>query len=63
MSEYTIEDLYKKVDRLIHHCESLKERESSLLAERSLLIEKNEIARTRVEAMIGQLKSLQQTTG
>ena len=63
MSEYTIEDLYKKVDQLIHHCESLKARESSLLSERSRLIEKNDLARTRVEAMIGQLKNLQQTTG
>lgn len=63
MSEYTIEDLYKKVDQLIHHCESLKASESSLLSERSRLIEKNELARTRVEAMIGQLKNLQQTTG
>jgi cell division protein ZapB len=63
MSEITIEDLYKKVDQLINHCESLKARESSLLVERSRLIEKNELARTRVEAMIGQLKNLQQTTG
>ena len=63
MSEYKIEDLYKKVDQLIHHCESLKASESSLLSERSRLIEKNELARTRVEAMIGQLKNLQQTTG
>ncbi len=63
MSENTIENLYKKVDQLINHCESLKARESSLLIERSRLIEKNELARTRVEAMIGQLKNLQETTG
>ncbi len=63
MSENTIENLYKKVDQLINHCESLKARESSLLVERSRLIEKNELARTRVEAMIGQLKNLQETTG
>ena len=63
MSENTIESLYKKVDQLINHCEALKARESSLLIERSRLIEKNELARTRVEAMIGQLKNLQETTG
>ena len=63
MSKNTIEDLYKEVDQLIKHCELLKARESSLLAERSRLIEKNELARARVEAMIGQLKNLQQTTG
>jgi cell division protein ZapB len=63
MSKNTVENLYKKVDQLINHCESLKARESSLLIERSRLIEKNELARTRVEAMIGQLKNLQDTTG
>ncbi len=32
MSKNTIEDLYKKVDQLIMHCELLKARESSLFA-------------------------------
>jgi cell division protein ZapB len=63
MPKNTTEELYKKVDQLIKHCESLKAREVSLLLERAHLIEKNELARTRVEAMIGQLKNLHQTTG
>ena len=70
MSEYTIEELYNKVDQLIRHCEKLSTdkdelqlREQQLLQEREKLIEKNELARTRVEAMIGHLKKLQQSTG
>lgn len=66
MSEYSIEELYTKIDRLIDYCAELKNnnqglklREQQLLHEREKLIEKNELARTRVEAMIGELKSLQ----
>ncbi|MGH1440087.1 MAG: TIGR02449 family protein [Cellvibrionaceae bacterium] len=63
MSEHTIEELSHKVDQLIRHCDNLKQREQQLLEERSRLIEKNEVARTRVEAMIGHLKTLQQNVG
>jgi cell division protein ZapB len=70
MSEYTIEELYAKVDRLIRHCERLQAnneqlhvREQQWLQERTRLVEKNELARTRVEAMIGHLKNLQQGVG
>ena len=69
MSENTIEELYKKVDQLIGYCEALQSdnrqlqlREQELLSERERLIEKNEQARTRVEAMIGHLKNLQRST-
>ena len=69
MSDYTIEELYNKVDRLIRHCEALnsekqqlQQREQQWLQERERLIEKNELARTRVEAMIGHLKHLQKST-
>ena len=69
MSESTIEELYKKVDRLILHCEQLQmnnellqSREKLLLQEQTRLIENNELARTRIEDMIGHLKSLQQST-
>ncbi len=63
MSEHTIEELSTKVDQLIRYCETLKSREQQLLKERARLIEKNEVARTRVEAMIGHLKTLQQGVG
>ena len=60
MPEHTIETLSYKVDQLIRHCEKLQAREQQWLSERARLIEKNEVAKTRVEAMICHLKSLQQ---
>ena len=55
----------QKIDRLINLCarlqkenESLREREGSLLKERSKLLEKSEMARNRVEHMIVRLKNL-----
>ncbi|MFT7301013.1 MAG: cell division protein ZapB [Porticoccus sp.] len=60
-----LESLEHKIDRLINFCarlqkenESLRGRESSLLKERSKLLEKNELARNRVEHMIVGLKGL-----
>ena len=63
MSEYTIEELCKKVDRLIQRCEQLQSDNQQLQQERTRLLEKNDQARIRVETMIGHLKQLQQTTG
>jgi len=55
----------QNIDRLINLCarlqkenESLREREGSLLKERSKLLEKSEMARNRVEHMIVRLKNL-----
>ena len=59
-------ELEKKLDQLILICtrldrenKELKERESNWLHERTRLVEKNELARSRVEAMIGRLKNLE----
>ncbi|WP_438958094.1 TIGR02449 family protein [Porticoccus sp.] len=64
MSE-DLQTLEQKIDRLINICArlqkenlSLRERESTLLRERSKLLEKNELARNRVEHMIVRLKNL-----
>lgn len=53
------------MDQLIHLCHQLqqenaqlKTRESEWQQERNRLIEKNELARSRVEAMISHLKNL-----
>lgn len=61
-----LEQLEQQVDKLIHACEllknenkSLKEHQEDLVAERARLIEKTELARTRVEAMITRLKALE----
>lgn len=58
--------LEQRVEELIHACsylkdenKSLRARQDSLVAERAALIEKTELARTRVEAMITRLKSME----
>jgi cell division protein ZapB len=67
MPEYTLEQLSEKLDKLIAQCEQLhrdndllQQREQEWLLERSQLVEKNDQARTRVEAMIVDLKSLKE---
>ncbi len=66
MSNTALNNLELKLDQLISLCErldrenkSLREKESNWARERTRLIEKNELARTRVEAMIARLKSLE----
>lgn len=65
MSDDLLLSLETKLDRLILLCNrlqqenaQLKARESEWQRERERLIEKNELARSRVEAMIAHLKSL-----
>jgi cell division protein ZapB len=65
MSDEFLLSLETKLDRLIlltsrlqQENTELKARESAWLQERVRLIEKNELARSRVEAMITHLKSL-----
>jgi cell division protein ZapB len=65
MSDELLLALETKLDRLIlltqrlqHENIELKARESDWLRERVRLVEKNDIARSRVEAMISHLKSL-----
>ena len=68
MDQQQFIQLDRKLDELIKLCavlkeenELLKNRESSWGLERSKLVEKNEMARTKVEAMISRLKSLEQS--
>lgn len=65
-TQIEIEKLESQVDVLIRLVQQLKEENSSLRSqqttlqhERSKLIEKNEAAKTRVEAMISRLKALE----
>jgi cell division protein ZapB len=67
MNEMELKHLERRVDELLQRLASLKsenhslrESQAALLAERSRLIEKNELARSRVEAMIGRLKAMEQ---
>lgn len=61
-----LRQLEARVDELIRTCERLKDentslrsQQDSLVAERAALIDKTEQARTRVEAMIQRLKSME----
>lgn len=70
MSEDIFKSLADKIERLAHHCtrlavenNALREREAGLLRERGKLLEKNEQARARVEAMISRLRALGNSEG
>jgi cell division protein ZapB len=67
MSEYTLQRLSQKLDQLLLQHQQLQKENQSLRQleqewqhERACLIEKNDVARTRVEAMISDLKSLKE---
>ncbi len=57
--EAKIDALIKTVTTLTSENEALRKQQSSLAVERADLIEKTELARTRVEAMISRLKSME----
>ncbi len=65
-TELDLRKLEVRVEELIHACSYLKDentslrtRQDNLVAERAALIEKTELARTRVEAMITRLKAME----
>jgi len=62
-----IKDLETKIDELIAVCDELERQNSVMntdrekwLHERTRLLEKNELAKSKVEAMIMRLKALEQ---
>ena len=62
-----LSNLEKRIDELIAFCDQLERKQESIateqekwLQERSRLLEKNELAKTKIEAMIMRLKSLEQ---
>lgn len=57
--EYRIEELIRSVERLKEENRSLRAQQETMTAERAQLIERNELARTRVEAMINRLKAME----
>ncbi len=67
MEVYQLQQLNEKVDRLIQKCRQLEADNTRLRQvqddwqkERMTLLQKNDLARTKVEAMILRLKSLEQ---
>jgi cell division protein ZapB len=62
-----LQDLETKIDELILLCDELEKKQAVMeadrdtwLQERTRLLEKNELARSKVEAMIMRLKALEQ---
>jgi len=58
--ETRVDELIKTCDRLKDENHSLRNNQESLVSERAKLIEKTEMARSRVEAMILRLKTMGQ---
>jgi cell division protein ZapB len=57
--EKRIEELLAANHQLKEECRALRHRHDSLTSERAGLLHRNEQVRTRVEAMIGRLKTLE----
>jgi cell division protein ZapB len=54
-----VEDLASTVEQLQEENRALRLRHGSLASERSLLLHKNEQVRTRIEGIIGRLKTME----
>jgi cell division protein ZapB len=68
LANFDIDLLERQVDELIHLCQRLQEenaslraRQEALMSERGELIEKNEQARSRVEAMLSRLRAMEES--
>jgi cell division protein ZapB len=59
--EVRLEELVKTIERLKNENRSLRNQQENMVGERAGLIEKNELARSRVEAMINRLKAMEQS--
>lgn len=59
--EVRIDELIRTVERLKEENRSLRAQQQLLTTERAQLIERNELARSRVEAMINRLKAMEQS--
>jgi cell division protein ZapB len=57
--ESRVDELIKAVERLQHENKTLRDSQTSLVSERAQLIEKTELARSKVESMIQRLKALE----
>lgn len=58
--ELRLEELIRTIDRLKEENRSLRVQQDHMTTERAQLIERNEMARSRVEAMISRLKAMEQ---
>ena len=58
--EVRLDELVNSIERLKEENRSLRDQQDNLVSDRANLIEKNEMAKTRVEAMINRLKAMEQ---
>ena len=61
--EFRVDELIQLCHQLKNENQALREQQALLMAERAHLLEKNELARSRIEAMIQRLKSMEQEYG
>lgn len=57
--EQRVDELIRTVNRLQDENKSLRDHQTNLITERAKLIEKTELARSRVESMISRLKAME----
>ncbi|HDP89938.1 MAG TPA: TIGR02449 family protein [Thioalkalivibrio sp.] len=57
--EYRVGELIQTVERLKQENRMLREQNETLTVDRASLVEKNELARTKVEAIITRLRSME----
>ena len=60
--EEKIDHLLRICDKLADENRALRDQQKSLIAERAALVEKAELARSRVEAMITRLRGMESGT-
>lgn len=68
MDDSSVSRFSNKVEQLIAYCQRLEEDKARLLksqeqlqSERSKLLQKNDLAKTKIESMIGRLRALEQS--
>ena len=57
-----MDELVATIGQVKEENRALRQRQDTLMSERANLLQKNEQVRTRVEAMIGRLKGMEQGT-
>lgn len=60
--DFRIDELIRLVQRLKEENRSLQQKQDALMSERAALVQKNELVRTRVEAMITRLRALEHSS-
>jgi cell division protein ZapB len=60
--DFRVDELIRIVERLKEENQSLQQKQEALVSDRAALLQKNELVRTRVEAMISRLRAMEQSS-